>query len=83
MTVMMGREFMPQAQSPDSLFHDLDIFIGEAIELVDDLVDEPAGLLDSRQEGPERRHRVRELPAQVVLKSGTSQGRRPASVCSS
>ena len=79
----MGRKVMVGVRSPYSLLHDPDLLVGEAVELVDDLVDEPVGLLDPRQERPERRHRIRELLAQVVLKSGTSQGRRPASVCSS
>ncbi len=63
-------------------FHDLDLFIGEAVEFIDDLVDQPVGLLDPRQEGPERRHRVLVFPAQVILEPGAAWDQHPASTCS-
>ena len=49
------------------ILHDHDLLVGEAIELVDDLVDQPVCLFDSRQQWSQRRHRVLVFPAQVVL----------------
>ena len=46
-----GARVYGRGTSPYSLLHDPDLLIGEAVELVDDLVDGPVCLLDSRQEG--------------------------------
>lgn len=78
-----GARVYATGASPYSLLPDPDLLVGEAIELVADLVDEPVGFFDPRQEEPERRHRVIVFPAQVVLEPGAAWDRRPASACSS